>query len=98
MILEKRLTALEAKTRQEKIVLAYLEENASDVLVEKINSGNKRYATEVIADEANFVDSKQEGSSEGYSPSPKPNAPQNAKHGVSQASFEDADSDQDLPF
>ena len=32
---------LEAKTSNEKLVLKYLEENASDVLREKINSGSK---------------------------------------------------------
>ena len=62
------------------------------------NNGNKRYATEVIADEANFVDSKQEGSSDGYSPSPQPKAPQNANFVVTQAKFEDVDSNEDLPF
>ncbi len=32
---------LTAESKQERLVLAYLEENASDVLVEKINSGDK---------------------------------------------------------
>lgn len=32
---------LKAKGENQKLVLAYLEENASDVLVEKINSGKK---------------------------------------------------------
>lgn len=32
---------LEAKTSNEKLILKYLEENASDVLREKINSGKK---------------------------------------------------------
>lgn len=32
---------LKAKDGPQKIILQYLEENASDVLVEKINSGNK---------------------------------------------------------
>ncbi len=35
---------LEAKDRYEEIVLNHLEENASDVLVEKINAGNKSMA------------------------------------------------------
>ena len=33
--------ALEAKTMQQKSLKAYLEENASEVLIEKINNGVK---------------------------------------------------------
>ena len=62
------------------------------------NNGNKRYATEVIADEAYFVDSKTEGNADGstYSPTPKP--PQNANLAVEMAKFEDISNDDDLPF
>ena len=62
------------------------------------NNGNKRYATEVIADEAYFVDSKTESGGDGstYSPTPKP--PQNANLSVEMAKFEDISNDDDLPF
>jgi single-strand DNA-binding protein len=55
-------------------------------------NGNKRYATEVIVDEAMFVDSKNEsqGASDGYIP-PEYSAPVEPK-------FEDIDTDSDLPF
>ena len=62
------------------------------------SNGNKRYATEVIADEAYFVDSKAENG-EGvstYTSAPKP--PQNANFVPTQASFEDVSNDDDLPF
>ena len=52
------------------------------------NNGNKRYATEVIVDEANFVDSKSDNV--GYVP-PAYTAP-------SEASYEDVKTDDDLPF
>lgn len=45
------------------------------------NNGNKRYATEIIVDEAMFVDSK------GDQPAQPP-----------QANFEEANTDDDLPF
>lgn len=64
------------------------------------NQGNKRYATEVVADEVNFVDSKGEG-------------PQGDSHGASYVptsytapsfttenapKFEDVTDDEELPF
>ena len=53
------------------------------------NNGNKRYATEVIADEAFFVDSKADASSDN---APAFNAPQ-------AANFEEVNpEDDDLPF
>lgn len=50
--------------------------------------GNKRYATEVIADEVYFVDSKADGQGPGE---PAFQAPQTPK-------FEEIDADDDLPF
>ncbi len=52
------------------------------------NSNQKRYATEVVVDEAMFVDSKNEG--EAY-PAPSFSAP-------SEISYEDIKIDDDLPF
>ena len=52
-------------------------------------SGNKRYATEVVADEAYFVDSKSEGSSAGASI---------AADAYAAPRFEDVGADEDLPF
>lgn len=62
------------------------------------NNGNKRYATEVIADEAYFVDSKADGN-EGASTYPSaPKTPQNANLAVEMAKFEEVSTDDDLPF
>lgn len=54
------------------------------------NNGNKRYATEVLVDEALFVDSKGDSSQEEYSPM-SAKMPAGAK-------LEDVDTDADLPF
>ena len=59
--------------------------------------GQKRYATEVVADEAMFVDSKNEGDSpsgfgDGY------NAPSYASAPASAPKFEERSTDDDLPF
>ena len=50
------------------------------------NNGNKRYATEVVADEAQFVDSKK-------AEAEAPNVPYS-----NEAHFEEMTGDQDLPF
>ena len=55
------------------------------------NNGNKRYATEVIADEAYFVDSKAEGNGDGFSVPSASKPSQNAN-------FEEVSPDDDLPF
>jgi single-strand DNA-binding protein len=49
------------------------------------NNNNKRYATEVIADEAYFVDSKAENDAPSFATQPTPN-------------FEEVSGDEDLPF
>ena len=49
------------------------------------NNGNKRYATDVIADEAYFVDSKAENDAPTFQTQPTPN-------------FEEVANDDDLPF
>ena len=64
------------------------------------NSQQTRYATEVVVDEANFVDSKSEnpGSGSGYTAAPAYSTP-GAPASVDTASqFEELSSDDDLPF
>ena len=52
------------------------------------NSGNKRYATEVIAEEVNFVDSKSDEQASAPTTFPAPAAPH----------FEEISPEDDLPF
>lgn len=56
----------------------------------KDNNGNNRYATEVVADEAMFVDSKSEGSASTTS--------YDAPAYASAPKFEEIKTDDDLPF
>ena len=61
------------------------------------NDGSKRYATEVVADEAGFVDSKPDGErAQGGSPSQQGTYVPDA-YSAESASFEDSD-DENLPF
>ena len=53
------------------------------------NQGNKRYVTEVVADEVGFVESKSESQSD---------ASQYVPDAYSQPQFEDVTDDGDLPF
>ena len=62
------------------------------------SNGNKRYATEVIADEAYFVDSKADGNGDGLSIGAVAKASQNANIKAEMAKFEEVDSSDDLPF
>ena len=55
-------------------------------------NGNKRYATEVVADEASFVERKSEGRSEEYP------APAFSTGEVEAPKFEEVSGDDDLPF
>ena len=64
------------------------------------NNGNKRYATEVVADEAMFVESR---SSEGngapsYTTDAYGTAPSYSSNAGSAPNFEDHNTDDDLPF
>lgn len=59
--------------------------------------GNKRYTTEVIADEINFVDAKSEGPNREFSPDAVPQAPAYSTAPAELTKFEEADED-DLPF
>jgi len=55
--------------------------------------GQRRYATEVVADEAMFVDSRSEsGASDGYQ------TPSFSSSGAITPSFEEHNTDDDLPF
>ena len=63
------------------------------------NQGQKRYATEVVVDEANFVDARGEnagGSS--YTPDAYGAAPSYSSNAASAPNFEDHNTDDDLPF
>lgn len=64
------------------------------------NNGQKRYATEVIVDEAHFVDSKSENPHVGqYAPADNYSAPSFSAPIENEASqFEELSSDDDLPF
>ena len=59
--------------------------------------GQKRYTTEVIADEINFVDAKGEGPSRDFSPEAAPQTPAYSTAPAEMTQFEEADDD-DLPF
>ena len=59
--------------------------------------GQKRYATEVVADEAMFVDSKTDGTAGGYSADTY-NAPAYSSSPASAPKFEELKTDDDLPF
>ena len=60
--------------------------------------GQKRYATEVVADEAMFVDSKNEGGSVGGQYADSYNAPSYSSSPASAPKFEELKTDDDLPF
>ena len=62
--------------------------------------GQKRYATEVVADEAMFVDSKNEsGAGQGYTPDAYATPSfSSAAGGADAPKFEELKSDDDLPF
>ena len=60
--------------------------------------GQKRYATEVVADEAMFVDSKNEGGANGGSYTDTYNAPSYSSSPAQAPKFEELKTDDDLPF
>ncbi len=70
------------------------------------NQGAKRYATEVIVDEVNFVDSKSERDAgapsafnpDSMTPPPEANSPAYASAPTDTANFEEVADDDDLPF
>jgi single-strand DNA-binding protein len=60
------------------------------------NQNNKRYATEVVADEVSFVGAKENGSQAKNETSA--NSIPSAYSGVPNANFEEIPNDSDLPF
>jgi len=60
--------------------------------------GQKRYATEVVADEAMFVDSKNEAGAAGGQYSDTYNAPSYSSSPAAAPKFEELKTDDDLPF
>ena len=60
--------------------------------------GQKRYATEGVADEAMFVDSKNEAGSAGGFAADSYNAPSYSSSPASTPKFEELKTDDDLPF
>lgn len=72
----------------------------------KDQSGQTRYATEVVADEVNFVDSKSESASrQNSAPAPAPaytpesyGAPSYASSAAATPKFEEMSNEDDLPF
>ncbi|MBQ7336810.1 MAG: single-stranded DNA-binding protein [Clostridia bacterium] len=60
--------------------------------------GQKRYATEVVADEAMFVDSKNEGGVGGQYTADTYNAPSYSSSPAAAPKFEELKTDDDLPF
>lgn len=66
-------------------------------------NGQKRYATEVVADEVNFVDSKSDGSApnSGFAPyaaNDSFSTPAYASNEEASSKFEELSNDDDLPF
>ncbi len=60
--------------------------------------GQKRYATEVVADDAMFVDSKNESNAAGGQYTDSYNAPSFSSSPASAPKFEELKTDDDLPF
>ena len=60
--------------------------------------GQKRYATEVVADDAMFVDSKNEGGAVGGTYTDTYNAPSYSSSPAQAPKFEELKTDDDLPF
>ena len=63
------------------------------------NQGQRRYATDVVVDEAMFVDSRTEGGAAGgYTPDAYGAAPAYASPAMAAPNFEELKTDDDLPF
>lgn len=60
--------------------------------------GNKRYATEVIVDEANFVDGKRDSETAEQTTRMGDIRPDDEKYPIVTPTFEEMDKDDDLPF
>ncbi len=89
------------------IVTKYFKKGSSICVVGSIQNrswtdqqGQKRYATDIIADEVNFVDSRGESSAsdvQGYTPDAY-STPAFSSTPSSAPNFEEVESDDDLPF
>jgi single-strand DNA-binding protein len=93
--------------QQAEFVTRYFRKGSSICVVGNIqtrswtdNQGQKRYATDVVADEISFVDSKGEGASnQGGNPYAAENyAPSFASQNQEAPKFEEMSNDDDLPF
>lgn len=93
--------------QQAEFVTRYFRKGSSICVVGSIqtrswtdNQGQKRYATDVVADEISFVDSKGEGASnQGGNPYVAENyAPSFASQNQEAPKFEEMSNDDDLPF
>jgi single-strand DNA-binding protein len=64
------------------------------------NNGNKRYATEVVADEAMFVESRnsESNAAQSYTSDAYGSAPSYSSNAGAAPNFEDHNTDDDLPF
>ena len=63
------------------------------------NQGQRRYTTEVVVDEAMFVDSRNESGSAGYTPDAyAAPAPSFSTPAAEAPNFEELKADDDLPF
>ena len=64
------------------------------------NNGNKRYATEVVADEAMFVESRnsESNAAQSYTTDAYGSAPSYSSNAGAAPNFEDHNTDDDLPF
>lgn len=62
------------------------------------SQGQKRYATEVVADDAMFVDSKTDGAAGGQFSPDSYNAPSYSSAPAQAPKFEEIKADEDLPF
>ena len=61
-------------------------------------NGQKRYATEVVVDDAMFVDSKNDSAAQGYTPDAYATPSFSSAAGADAPKFEELKSDDDLPF
>ena len=90
--------------QQAELLSRYFRKGSSVCIVGNIQNrtwtdqqGNKRYTTEVIVDELNFVDSKSEGPNRDFAPDSAPQTPAYSTAPTELTKFEEADED-DLPF
>ena len=61
--------------------------------------GQRRYATEIVADEAMFVESRGDGAgAQSYTPDAYSQAPSYSSNAASAPNFEEHNTDEDLPF